>query len=141
MKNLKEYRDKELKWFLFANILLMIISSGLLVFGETIDSWIKGVSSVLNVTVFSSAIYILTFVFDSVVPSRVKVFLVFLWRKQPSATIFTDLERKFSNDGYRYDHCFVAKELAPHLVECSYVHETRKIPITDHSAMTMMLEL
>lgn len=103
MKNLKEYRDKELKWFLFANILLMIISSGLLVFGETVDSWIKGVSSVLNVTVFSSAIYILTFVFDSVVPSRVKVFLVFLWRKQPSATIFSDLERKFSDNRFTLD--------------------------------------
>ncbi len=100
MKNLKEYRDKELKWFLFANILLMIISSGLLVFGETVDSWIKGVSSVLNVTVFSSAIYILTFVFDSVVPSQVKVFLVFLWRKQPSSTIFSDMERKFGDNRF-----------------------------------------
>ncbi len=57
----------------------------------------------------------------------------------PSANEYSWVGR--TNDGYRYDHCFVAKELAPHLVECSYVHETRKIPITDHSAMTMMLEL
>lgn len=103
MKNLKDYRDKELKWFLLANILLMIISSGLLVFGETVDSWIKGLSSALNVTVFSSAIYILTFIFDSVVPSHVKVFLVFLWKKQPSATIFTDMERKFSDNRFTLD--------------------------------------
>ncbi len=103
MKNLKDYRDKELKWFLLANILLMIISSGLLIFGETADSWIKGLSSALNVTVFSSAIYILTFIFDSVVPSHVKVFLVFLWRKQPSATIFTDMERKFSDNRFTLD--------------------------------------
>ena len=103
MKNLKDYRDKELKWFLLANILLMIISSGILVFGETADSWMKGLSSALNVTVFSSAIYILTFIFDSVVPSHVKVFLVFLWRKQPSATIFTDMQRKFSENRFTFD--------------------------------------
>lgn len=46
-----------------------------------------------------------------------------------------------TNDGYRYDHCFIAKELEPNLVECSYLHETRKIPITDHSAMTLTLNL
>lgn len=46
-----------------------------------------------------------------------------------------------TNDGYRYDHCFVSKELSPHLIDCSYVHETRQIPITDHSAMTMTLNL
>lgn len=45
-----------------------------------------------------------------------------------------------TNDGYRYDHCFIAKELIPRLIRCSYIHETRQIRITDHSAMTMVLE-
>lgn len=103
MKNLKDYRNNELKWFLFANILLMIISSRKLVFGNTVDSWINGISSLLNISAFSSAIYILTFVFDSVVPSRVKVFLVFLWRKQPSCTIFTDMEKKFGDNRFTLD--------------------------------------
>lgn len=103
MKNLKDYRNNELKWFLLANILLMIISSEFLLFGDTIDSWITGISSVLNVTVFSSAIYILTFVFDAVVPSRMKVILVFLWKKQPSCTIFSDMERKFEDNRFTLD--------------------------------------
>lgn len=103
MKNLKDYRNNELKWFLLANILLMIISSEFLVFGDTIDSWITGITSFLSVTVFSSAIYILTFIFDSVVPSRIKVFLVFLWRKQPSCTIFSDMERKFDDNRFTLD--------------------------------------
>lgn len=103
MKDLKDYRNNELKWFLFANILLMIISSGAFVFGSTVDSWIAGVSSILNVTVFSSAIYILTFILDSVIPSHIKVFLVFLWRKQPSCTIFTDIERKFEDNRFTLD--------------------------------------
>lgn len=44
-----------------------------------------------------------------------------------------------TNDGYRYDHCFVSKELAPHIISCFYVHETRQIPITDHSALTITI--
>ena len=46
-----------------------------------------------------------------------------------------------TNDGYRYDHCFVSNEISKCVVECRYVHETRKIPITDHSALTMTLDL
>lgn len=44
-----------------------------------------------------------------------------------------------TNDGYRYDHCFISKDICSHLVECSYIHETRQLPITDHSAMTISL--
>ena len=46
-----------------------------------------------------------------------------------------------TNDGYRYDHIFISRDLEPYLVDCSYVHETRKIPITDHSAMTMTVHI
>lgn len=46
-----------------------------------------------------------------------------------------------TNDGYRYDHCFLSTEIAKSLIKCDYIHETRKIPITDHSAMTVTLEL
>lgn len=46
-----------------------------------------------------------------------------------------------TNDGYRYDHCFISKELESHLMNCTYLHETREIPITDHSGMTMMVDL
>lgn len=45
-----------------------------------------------------------------------------------------------TNDGYRYDHCFVSKELVANVIDCRYIHETRQIPITDHSAMTLELE-
>lgn len=103
MKNLKEYRDNELKWFLLANILIMIICSDVFSFGDTIDSWVTGISSILNVTVFSSAIYILTFVFDSVVPSKLKVKLVFWWKTQPSYSIFSDMERKFEDNRFTLD--------------------------------------
>ena len=45
-----------------------------------------------------------------------------------------------TNDGYRYDHCFVSKEISKRVVKCCYIHETRKIPITDHSALTLTLD-
>lgn len=45
-----------------------------------------------------------------------------------------------TNDGYRYDHCFVSKEISKRVAKCCYIHETRKIPITDHSALTLTLD-
>ena len=97
-RNLKEYRDKELKWFLLANIILMLIGSGVLDFGKLDSISISDISSLLGITAVSSAIYIYTFILDSILPSRVKVFLVFLWKRQPSCTIFTDMEQKFEDD-------------------------------------------
>lgn len=102
-RNLKEYRDKELKWFLLANSLLMLIGSGILDYGDMESISISDISSLLSVTAVSSAIYIYTFILDSLLPSRVKVFLVFLWKRQPSCTIFTDMERKFGDDRFKLE--------------------------------------
>ena len=102
-RNLKEYRDKELKWFLLANIILMLIESGVLDFGKLESISISDISSLLGITAVSSAIYIYTFILDSILPSRVKVFLVFLWKRQPSCTIFTDMEQKFEDDRFKLE--------------------------------------
>lgn len=56
-RNLKEYRDKELKWFLLANIILMLIESGVLDFGKLDSISISDISSLLGITAVSSAIY------------------------------------------------------------------------------------
>lgn len=102
-RNLKEYRDKELKWFLLANIILMLVGSGVLDFGGVESISISDISSLFGITAVSSAIYIYTFILDSVLPSRVKVFLVFLWKHQPSCTIFTDMEQKFQDDRFKLE--------------------------------------
>ena len=44
-----------------------------------------------------------------------------------------------TDDGYRYDHCFVSEELAQSVKKCDYIHETRKLSITDHYAMTITI--
>lgn len=46
-----------------------------------------------------------------------------------------------TNDGYRYDHCFVSKDIQDKVTKCAYIHETRQISITDHSAMVLELIL
>lgn len=102
-RDLKEYRNKELKWFLFANIILMLIGSDILGFDKVESISISDISSILSITAVSSAVYIYTFILDSVLPSRVKVFLVFLWKRQPSCTIFTDIERKLEDDRFKLE--------------------------------------
>jgi len=46
-----------------------------------------------------------------------------------------------TGDGYRYDHAHCSPSLAPHLVACDYVHDTRHQRLTDHSGLTVRLTL
>lgn len=45
-----------------------------------------------------------------------------------------------TGDGYRYDHCFVSSHLLPFLRKTSYLHEPRKLRLSDHSALITVLE-
>lgn len=101
MTSLKEYRDKELKFFLVANILLMIFSSGIIKLENTeIERWIVYITNLINITIFFVISYILTFVFDSIIPSSIKLCLLFLGKKQPSYTIFTDMLEKLEDNRF-----------------------------------------
>jgi exodeoxyribonuclease-3 len=42
-------------------------------------------------------------------------------------------------DGYRFDHVFVTRELSDSMEACGYLHETRELGLTDHSAMSILL--
>ncbi len=59
--------------------------------------------------------------------------------KYPSKNEYSWVGR--TNDGYRYDHFFVSKSIANNIIDCYYIHDTRKIPITDHSAMRLEIEI
>lgn len=101
MVSLKEYRDKELKFFLIANILLMIFSSGIIKLENTeIEYWVANAANLINITIFSVISYIFTFVFDSIIPSSIKLRLLFLGKKQPSYTIFTDMLNKLEDNRF-----------------------------------------
>ena len=46
-----------------------------------------------------------------------------------------------TNNGYRYDYCFISEDLKTKITRCDYIHETRKIRITDHSAISVEIQL
>lgn len=76
-KNLKSYRNSELKWFLLANILLMLVTSGGLKFDSQDANVFSFISEIISITAVSSCAYILTFIFDSILPPIFKVKLIF----------------------------------------------------------------
>ncbi|MBR6051345.1 MAG: hypothetical protein IKP68_09120 [Clostridia bacterium] len=45
-----------------------------------------------------------------------------------------------TNDGYRYDYCFVSKKLSTRVLQCDFIHETRLNHLTDHSALCIELQ-
>jgi len=46
-----------------------------------------------------------------------------------------------TGDGYRYDHAFCSRQLAGRVTACQYVHQPRLDKLSDHSALTMRLDL
>jgi exodeoxyribonuclease-3 len=46
-----------------------------------------------------------------------------------------------TGDGYRYDHAFCSRELAGRVTFCQYDHQPRADKLSDHSALTLHLDL
>lgn len=46
-----------------------------------------------------------------------------------------------TNSGYRYDYCFVSSDIQDKIVDCYFVHDTRSMKLTDHSALVLELSL
>jgi exodeoxyribonuclease-3 len=46
-----------------------------------------------------------------------------------------------TGDGYRYDHAFCSQALAGLVTTCQYVHQPRTDKLSDHSALTLHLDL
>lgn len=46
-----------------------------------------------------------------------------------------------TNDGYRYDYCFVSTSLTNSITKCEYLHETRICRLSDHSALSIEISI
>jgi exodeoxyribonuclease III len=46
-----------------------------------------------------------------------------------------------TGDGYRYDHAFCSRELRDLVISCEYLHAPRADKLSDHSALTLRLDL
>lgn len=56
---------------------------------------------------------------------------------QPEAMDYSWVGR--DDDGYRFDHAFVTRDLVSAVAGCSYVHETRDLGLSDHSALSLSI--
>jgi exodeoxyribonuclease III len=45
-----------------------------------------------------------------------------------------------TGDGYRYDHCFISKDIKSNVVNCWYDHTPRESRLSDHSAMILEMK-
>lgn len=105
MSNLKDYRNKELKYYTIANIIIVLLASGLYV---DLIKFITGISEVANentgsmvtkilsdlagIGILSSVIYVYIFVIDSIISSDLKYKICYLhFCDKPGCTIFSKM--------------------------------------------------
>lgn len=94
--NIKDYREKELKTFVIAHILVILCLTRLISFEDILkeNSYIKLITTIINSSLFASIVYTLVSVLDCMVPSSLKRYIVFWWRPMPGETIFSNIKNK-----------------------------------------------
>lgn len=106
MADLKSYRNSELKWYLLANVLLLLLSSSNNIIARLFTAegvaW-EVVSAFLQTALLSTFSYVIVFILDSLPPTELKDRVVFLWGKKPSHTVFTAIEKKCKDDRFTYE--------------------------------------
>ncbi len=102
-KDIKDYRNAELKHYIIGNILLVLVSSGLLdkMILFTGESTIfEAVTSIISSTVFSAILYIYIFLADSLVPGEWKNNLIWLSFLKPGNSIFTRIRENNKDERF-----------------------------------------
>lgn len=96
VKNIKDYRDHELKGYVIGNLLIMMLLSGTFdaIMANDINSFASAFSTLVNVLLTSSISYIFVFLMDSVVPGDVKFSIVYFpFGEMPGKTIFSKMKK------------------------------------------------
>ena len=110
MKNIKEYRQKELRWFLFANIILLLLTSKLNLFDYFLDEnneiW-ENINEILTTTGISVFGYIITFILDSLLSSNLKEKIIYWWSNKPSHNIFSKIQSKNKDDRFTFEQAAI----------------------------------
>jgi hypothetical protein len=105
LKNIKEYRQKELQWFLFANIILLLLTSKINLFDYLTDEnkeiW-KNISEIFTTAGISVFGYIITFILDSLLSSNIKDKIIYWWDNKPSHNIFSKIQTKNKDDRFTF---------------------------------------
>lgn len=100
MKDIKDYRGNELKYFVIANI------SALLYLGKVINlqlvtsegTYSNLIVTVINSALFSGIVYILVLISDAIVPTRIKNAIVYWFFPLPGQVVFSKWKRKCQDE-------------------------------------------
>ncbi|EOS58198.1 hypothetical protein C814_02440 [Anaerotruncus sp. G3(2012)] len=106
---MKNYRDKELKGYVIATILIYFIAVNGInsIIDKENPNVLQLIANLLNISIVSSSIYAFVFALDSFYGSDLKRRLVFLLTSEPGQTIF-DTIKKVKND-MRFSNADVEK--------------------------------
>ncbi|MDR1400355.1 MAG: hypothetical protein LBJ41_10570, partial [Treponema sp.] len=108
MENLKDYREKELRYYTMANILILLLLLGNFQFQadvSTINAF-NIIINVLEMVFISGVIFVFTFLADSLFPSELKQKSIS--RRVPGETIFSKIKEKNTDKRFTWEQ---AKEI------------------------------
>ena len=105
-RNLKDYREKELKMYVMGNILIILVGTGMikdiaLLMGEK-NLW-KAMSELFESSVISTMVYIFSYTLDSILQGKVKDRLIWPLNGIPGKTIFTEIRKNNKDERFTTD--------------------------------------
>lgn len=113
MQNIKNYMEKEVPMLMLCHILFLIyllkIFDVSTLYNDNLDM-VELLITILNSTIFSSILYILTIILDGTISSVSKDNLLYLFRlcKKPGENVFSEIKTK-DNDS-RFTYCDIKKK-------------------------------
>jgi len=96
---MKDYREKELKWYIFAYLFLMIGISSPDLISSGSDNWLSSIEKLLSSSLLVGVICTLAFVFDCLYTAELKDMLLCLgFTTLPGKTVFSRISKGKIND-------------------------------------------
>lgn len=94
MKDLKDYRDKELKGYVLANLLVLLYLEGCFNWLGTLDTNSMEILKLFIPCLAGfSVFYSYIFITDALLSSDIKTKIVFWWHLQPGYSVFSDMAK------------------------------------------------
>lgn len=100
MNNIKDYRSKELLWYIIAQIILVIIFQNSDILKLDSNKWKEMLAATVSSTLFSSVVGVISFVFDAMFSDELKYKLLYFGFRRPGECVFENIKNNHSD--FRY---------------------------------------
>lgn len=100
MSNIKDYKNKELLWYIIAQIFIIVIFQNPDILNFNLTEWQSILIKVITSTVFSSIIGVFSFVFDAMFGDKFKNIFLYFGMRRPGEMIFENIKNKHGD--FRY---------------------------------------